>query len=347
METADNIRLFGTTAKGEDVYAVTLRSDTITCEVITFGGVIRTLFVPDRHGAPTDVVLGYDTLEEYEKHDGYLGAVPGRYANRIARCHLPLAGQDYTLTQNDGRNHLHGGAEGFSHRVWTMEACSDTSLTLTLRSHDGDQGYPAALEAAVTYTLQGSTLTATYTAHADGDTVCNLTNHSYFNLAGHSSGTVLGQELMLPAARYTPTDDESLPTGELASVAGTPMDFTRPTAIGARIEEDFIQLRQAKGYDHNFVLDGDTTMHDAARAFCAETGIVMEVATTQPGVQFYSGNYLTPRRGKGGCTYSFRHGFCLETQHFPDSPHHEHFPTTALRAGEEYRQVTSFTFSIQ
>lgn len=349
MNPAANIRPFDVSPKGETVHCITLRNDHLSCEVLTYGAVIRTLMVNDRSGRPTDVVLGYDTVREYAENGGYLGAVPGRYANRIARCHLPLNGQDYTLTCNDGQNHLHGGAEGFSHRVWSIAACTGRSVTLTLTSPDGDQGYPGTLTASVTYTLEGRTLQAEYRAVSDADTVCNLTNHSYFNLAGYDAGPILDHELTLYASRFTATDGESIPYGTLDDVAGTPMDFTCPTAIGARIDADYAQLTQAKGYDHNYVLDGAYgTVHDVAKVTCAASGITMTVASTQPGVQLYTGNYLEDgTRGKNGTTFGFRHGFCLETQHFPDTPHHGNFPSATLKAGAEYCQRTIFTFSAE
>jgi aldose 1-epimerase len=338
---------FGRLSDGRQVTAAKLKNRAgASVTVLDYGATIQSLCVPARDGSLVDVVRGYDTAEEYERNGDFFGATIGRVANRIGGAAFELHGKRYELAKNDGENHLHGGTEGFSHRVWAITACSDNSVTLSLTSPDGDQGYPAALTASVTYSLQGSTLTADYRARADGDTYCNLTNHSYFNLAGHNSGSVLQQELTLCADCFTATDGASIPTGELAAVADTPMGFTVATAIGARIDEDYVQLRQAKGYDHNFVLRCcDGTLQHAATVFCAETGITMEVATTQPGVQVYTANYLTPRKGKGGCTYSYRHGLCLETQHFPDSPHQPHFPSTLLRKGKEYRQITTFTFS--
>lgn len=349
MEHTVMIRPFGTAPNGEAVSAICLDNGMLACEILTYGATIRTMMVHDKNGNPTDVVLGYDTVAEYAENGGYLGAVPGRYANRIARCHINLNEQEYTLTCNDGENHLHGGSVGFSHRVWAIEQCDRESVTLCLHSPDGDQGYPGNLEARVCYALEGSSLTIDYTACSDADTYCNLTNHSYFNLAGHDSGDILAQELTLHCTHFTPTDAASIPTGEIAPVEGTPMDFRAATAIGARVDEDYIQLTQAKGYDHNYVIDGAYgTLRPAAEAYCAATGIVLQVCTTQPGVQLYTGNYLeNGTRGKGGSTFGFRHGLCLETQHFPDTPHHANFPSALLKAGEEYHETTTFSFSVE
>lgn len=338
---------FGTTRGGEPVELLSLDNGTISCEILTFGATLRTLTVPDREGKPVDVVLGYDHLSDYETRDGYLGAVVGRYANRIAKGQFSLNGKTYSLAVNNGPNHLHGGIVGYSYRVWTVEELTPQKAVLTLESPDGEEGYPGALSLRVTYALEGSALSLHYEALAHGDTVCNLTNHSYFNLAGQGSGSVLDQTLSLCASRYTPADETSIPYGTLESVEGTPMDFRTPTPIGARIEDDFEQLKLGHGYDHNYVVDGSVgTLRPTARAFSPKTGIVMETETTLPGMQLYTANFLPEGcPGKSGASYGPRHAFCLETQFFPDSPNQPVFPSTLLRAGVRYDHTTRFRFS--
>ena len=344
-----NIQHFGVTAKGEDVSVITLSSSAVSCKILSFGASLQSLMVPDRNGQPLDIVLGYDSLNEYETQDGYLGAVVGRYANRIAKAKFNLNGKEYSLAINNGPNHLHGGIVGFSYKVWTVEDVGDAFVKLHLESTDGEEAYPGNMEISVTYTLENSSLTIHYEAVSDADTVCNLTNHSYFNLAGHGSGSALGQELMLNAKCYTPTDADSIPYGELAPVAGTPMDFGTFTKLGERIGSDFIQLIQGKGYDHNYVVDGEVgTLRPAATARCAESGICMQLKTTQPGVQLYTANFIDEGRpGKDGASYGPHHAFCLETQHFPDSPNKPNFPSTVLKAGEKYDHTAKFSFSIE
>lgn len=337
---------FGTTRSGEPVELLTLDNGTISCEILTFGATLRTLTVPDREGRPVDVVLGYDHLSDYETRDGYLGAVVGRYANRIAKGQFSLNGKTYSLAVNNGPNHLHGGIVGYSYRVWTVEELTPQKAVLTLESPDGEEGYPGALSLRVTYALEDRALSLHYEALAHGDTVCNLTNHSYFNLAGQGSGPVLDQTLSLSASRYTPANETSIPYGTLEPVEGTPMDFHNPTPIGARIEDDFEQLKLGHGYDHNYVVDGPVgTLRPAARAFSSKTGIGMEAETTLPGMQLYTANFLPEGcPGKGGASYGPRHAFCLETQFFPDSPNQPAFPSTVLRAGDRYDHTTRFVF---
>ena len=336
---------FGITKSGEEVQELTLDNGVLEVKVITFGATIRTLTVPGREG-PTDVVLGYDTLAEYEENGGFFGAVVGRYANRIAKGKFTLNGREYTLALNDGPNHLHGGNVGYSHRVWTVEETAPDKVVLALDSPDGEEGYPGTLKAQVAYTLTEEGLTIDYRAESDRDTVCNLTNHAYFNLSGHDSGPVLDQSIQILADRYTPTDSLSIPTGEIASVEGTPMDLRQPTPIGARIDEAFPQLLQAGGYDHNWIPVGESgALRPIARASSPATGVSMEVLSTLPGVQFYTGNYLDGcPAGKGGAPYGGRWGFCLETQFYPDSPNHDNFPSCVLRAGEAFRHTTVFRF---
>lgn len=339
---------FGAAKNGEEVRELTLDNGVLAAKVLTFGGVLRSLTVPGRNGR-TDVVLGYDTVAEYETQEGYLGALVGRFANRIAKGRFTLNGREYTLAVNDGPNHLHGGNVGYSHRVWEVAELSGERAVLTLDSPDGEEGYPGHLQVKVIYALEGDALSIRYEAVSDQDTPCNLTNHSYFNLAGQGSGDVLDQELTLFCSAYTPTDDTSIPLGAVEPVEGTPMDLRRPTPIGARIEEDFQQLKWGRGYDHNFVIDGQPgSMRPAARAYSAATGVAMEVETDSPGLQFYTANFVEDgRKGKGGAAYGFRHGFCLETQHYPDAPNQPGFPSAILRAGAEYRQTTSFRFSVR
>ncbi|MEY8402813.1 aldose epimerase family protein [Oscillospiraceae bacterium 44-34] len=338
---------FGVTRTGEEVRRLRLDSGVISCEIITFGAAIRTLTVPGRTG-PVDVVLGYDTLGEYETAGGFFGAVVGRYANRIAGGKFTLRDKKYVLARNDGPNHLHGGAVGWSHRVWSVEEAAPDRVVLTLDSPDGEEGYPGHLQAKVVYALEGKVLSIHYEAVSDRDTPCNLTNHSYFNLSGHGSGTALEQEIQLFCSRYTPADSTSIPFGQVEPVDGTPMDFRSATPIGARIEEPFQQLLWGHGYDHNFVVDGEPgVIRPAARAFSPVTGVMMKVETTCPGMQFYTANFVEEgRRGKNGALYGPHHGFCLETQSFPDSPNQPAFPSAVLRTGERYSQTTTFRFSM-
>lgn len=339
---------FGVMPDGTAVELYTLAAGALSCDVITFGGSLRSLRVPDRTGKPVDVLLGFDALEPYRTHGKSLGALVGRYANRIGGAKFTLNGQTYQLAANNNQiNHLHGGRVGYNQRVWTAEEATDSSLTLSLFSPDGEEGYPGNLTVRVTYTLTEEGLTIRYQAECDRDTVCNLTNHAYFNLSGHDSGPVLDQTIQLLADRYTPTDPLSIPTGEIAPVEGSPMDLRQPQPIGARIDEDFPQLRQAGGYDHNWIPNGEAgTLRPIARAASEATGISMEVLSTLPGVQFYAGNYLDGcPAGKGGAPYAKRWGFCLETQFYPDSPNHENFPSCVLRAGESFDHTAAFRFS--
>ena len=342
-----NIKPFGTAPGGEPVYLIELNNGKLSCEIITFGATIRSLMVPDRNGNPVDVVLGYDTLEEYASQDGYLGATVGRFANRIAKGRFQLNSQTYTLATNNGNNHLHGGLQGFSHRVWNIDDSNQRSATLSLSSPDGEEGYPGNLKCAVQFELDNNALIIRYHAISDKDTLCNLTNHSYFNLSGHASGAVLDQDIQIFAQCYTPSNDESIPFGVIEPVADTPMDFQTPTPIGSRINESFHQLLYARGYDHNYVLDGEAgNLHPVAQAYASATGITMQAETTLPGVHFYTANYLPlGRTGKGGCTYAPRHGFCLETQFFPDAPNQPNFPSAVLKVGNKYEQTTKFLFS--
>lgn len=349
MTNFPSIAPFGTAPSGEPVSLITLGNGVISCQIITYGATLRSLLVPNRNGALVDVVLGYDSLQEYVDHDTYFGATIGRFANRIAKGRFSLNGREYTLAVNNGENHLHGGQIGFSDRVWRLEHIRPSAAVLSLVSADGEEGYPGNLTVRVTYALEESTLSIRYQAVSDADTLCSLTNHSYFNLAGHSSGPVLNQEIALFAECYTPSNAASIPLGSIEPVAGTPMDFRTPTRIGAHINDPFLQLEQARGYDHNFVVDGlRGSLRAAAQAASSETGISMRVSTTLPGIHFYTANFIADRcPGKGGCFYGPRHAFCLETQHFPDSPNQPQFPSAVLKAGQEYDQITQFSFAVE
>ena len=336
---------FGVTPEGETVFQITLKNDTLCCQVLTFGATLRSLTVPDRKGQPVDVVLGFDSLKAYLPPYGYMGATVGRFANRICGGQFTLNGVTHTLAKNSGPNHLHGGKQGFSHRVWQVLSRSDTAVTLGLDSPHGEEGYPGHLQCRVEYALEGNALVIRSHAVTDRDTVCSLTNHSYFNLSGQGSGSVLEHTLQLFAGHYTPSDNHGSPIGTVAPVENTPMDFRSPTPVGLRLRDPL--LRHTKGYDHNYVIDGAMgTLRPFAAVYAADTGITMEAETTLPGFQLYTGNYLPLwLRGKGGRSYRSHHGLCLETQFFPDSPNQPNFPSPILRAGEEYDHCTLFRFS--
>lgn len=319
--------------------------------VITYGAIIVSLVVPDRTGAMDDVVLGHDTLDGYVKRNWpYFGAVLGRYGNRIANGQFQVDGRTYAVATNDGPNHLHGGIRGFDKVMWEGEAQTadhSVGVALSRTSPDGEEGYPGTLVTRITYTLTDrNELIVDYHATTDKPTIVNLTQHSYFNLAGQGARDILEHELQINADCYIPVDTALIPTGEIAPVAGTPFDFRTPTSIGARIAADADQIRHAGGYDHTFVLrDRRETLRDAARVIEPVTGRTLDVATTEPGVQFYAGNVLNGAvSGKAGRSYGQRSGFCLETQHFPDSPNQPGFPSTIVRPDEEYRSRTVFTF---
>jgi aldose 1-epimerase len=342
---------FGRTPDGQAVESFTLtNAHGVELRAISYGGVIVSLRVPDRDGRLDDVVLGHDDLAGYLAKPSFFGALVGRYGNRIAGGRFTLDGHTYALATNNGPNHLHGGVRGFDKRVWKAEPFErpgTAGLVLTRTSPDGEEGYPGNLAVRVTYTLTDrDEVGFEYFATTDKPTVVNLTQHSYFNLAGDGKRDVLGHELVIDADRFTPVDKTLIPTGVLAAVAGTPFDFRKPAAIGARIGADDEQIRNGGGYDHNFVLNGrGEGSIPAIRVFEPTTGRTMDIATTEPGVQFYSGNFLDGSvTGKAGHVYGKRYGFCLETQHFPDSPNHPGFPSTVLRPGQEYRSKTVLTF---
>ena len=342
----ENRRLFGYMPGGAPVEELTLQNGGLTCRIITYGGAVRSLEVPDREGNPVDIALGFDTLEDYRTQDKYMGALVGRYANRIGGARFTLNGVDYPLAANDGENSLHGGNTGFDKRVWTVEQLTESSAVLSLVSPNGEEGYPGTLAVAVAYTLAFGGLDIEYRARCDKDTVCGLTNHSYFNLSGHDSGPVMGQHIRIFATHYTPAGPGLIPTGETAPVKGTPMDLWEEQEIGAHIDDDVEQLKTAGGFDHNWaVINWDGTLRPIARAWSPDTGIMMETATSLPGVQFYTGNFLKGcPAGKGGAVYGERCGFCLEAQFFPDSPNKPGFPSCVLKAGEEYRHKTVYRF---
>src|SRR5579863_8527316 len=320
-----NRSVFGKMADGQTIDLFTLTNqDGMKVAVTNYGGRIVSILVPDRTGKMADVVLGYDKLDGYLGNDPFFGALVGRYGNRIAKARFSLDGVEYKLAANNGPNSLHGGIKGFDKQVWKAHEIPGArpALELTYLSRDGEEGFPGNLSVKVVYTLaEANELRIDYTATTDKDTVLNLTNHSYFNLAGQGNGDILKHVLMINADRFTPVDSTLIPTGELRSVAGTPLDFREPTAIGARIDSGDEQIRFGKGYDHNFVLNRGAHLKLAARVTEPESGRVLEVMTTQPGVQFYTGNFLDGTvHGKGGKAYARRSAFCLETQHFPDSP---------------------------
>jgi aldose 1-epimerase len=345
---------FGVTPEGEavDIYTLT-NANGASARITNYGGIVVSLNVPDKSGQMGDVVLGYDSLDEYIAANPYFGALIGRYGNRIANGKFSLNGTEYTLAQNNGPNSLHGGEKGFDKVVWTanpIDSADGPALELSYLSQDGEEGYPGNLSVKVVYTLTNNNeLKVDYTATTDKDTVINLTHHSYFNLAGAGNGDILGHELTIAADRFTPVDETLIPTGELRPVAGTPFDFTQSTAIGQRIDQDDEQLKFGLGYDHNWVLNSsDGSLALAARLAEPTSGRVMEIWTTEPGLQFYSGNFLDGTNvGKGGQAYEHRTGLCLETQHFPDSPNHPEFPSTVLKAGETYQSTTVHKFSVQ
>ena len=343
---------FGTTKEGTPVNLYTLRNAKgMEARICNYGGIVVSLKVPDRNGQLGDVVLGYDTLADYLKETPYFGALIGRYGNRIARGKFTLKGQLYTLATNNGPNALHGGIKGFDKVVWEAKSYQGhrgPTLELHYLSKDGEEGYPGNLNVTATYTLtEDNGLRLDYTAKTDKDTVLNLTQHSYFNLAG--KGDILGHEVMMYADRFTPVDDTLIPTGELRPVKGTVFDFTTPTTIGARIEQPDQQLKFGKGYDHNWVFDktiGHLTL--LARVTEPTTGRVLEVFSTEPGLQFYSGNFLDGTlKGKGGTVYNFRNGFCMEPQHFPDSPNKPNFPSVVLKPDEVYKNTIVYRFSVK
>lgn len=343
---------FGETdGKKVDLYTLT-NAKGVVMAVTNYGGIMVSLLVPDKAGKMGDIVLGYNDVAGYVKNNPYFGSTVGRYGNRIGKAKFSLDGKEYTLAANNGENSLHGGVKGFDKVVWdAKEVKADNAVGVELKylSKDMEEGFPGNLSVTVTYWLTNDNeFKLDYLATTDKATVVNLTHHSYFNLAGEGSGDILGHELMMNADKYTPVDVGLIPTGELPAVEGTPMDFKKPTAVGARIDADFEQLKFGKGYDHNWVLNqkkpGEMTL--AATVYEPKSGRFMEVMTTEPGLQLYTGNFLDGSIiGKSGKAYAFRNALCLETQHFPDSPNKPDFPSVVLQPGETYKTTTIYKFS--
>ncbi len=343
--------LFGKMPDGTEVTRYTLSNDNgVSASFITLGGVWVSMMAPDRDGNFEDVVLGYDQLDHYRKNPPHFGAPVGRNANRIGGASVTIDGREYPLAANDGPNNLHSGPDFYHGRIWEAKAAETeegSSVAFTLESPDGDQGYPGNARIQVSYTLkQDNSLVLDYQMVSDADTVANFTNHSYFNLAGHGCPDILKQQVWINASCYTPADAVSIPTGEIAPVKGTPMDFTVMKPIGRDIDQDFEALVLGKGYDHNWVLDhpaGELSL--AAKALDPDSGRLMEVYTDLPGIQFYTANFLTGELpGKGGAEYGYRHGYCFETQYYPDAVHKENFQSPVLKAGETYHTVTVYKF---
>jgi aldose 1-epimerase len=342
---------FGTMPEGAPVEIFTLRNKNgMEVRAINYGAIIQSIRVPDREGKFADVVIGHDLLEGYRNRSRFFGAVVGRYGNRIAKGKFTLDGREYALAVNNGPNHLHGGSVGFDKVVWSLWSGSATEVQFSRVSPDGEEGYPGNVRLTVGYALTDrNELVVTYSGGTDKPTPINLTQHSYFNLSGHDAGDISGHILTINADRYTPVDATQIPTGAITPVAGTPFDFRKPTPIGSRIDAADDQLKIGLGYDHNFVLNRKGAgLFVAATLFDPKSGRTLEVSTTEPGIQFYSGNKLDGTiTGKGGAVYSKRSGLCLETQHFPDSPNHANFPSTILRPGQKYESKTVFKFGVQ
>ena len=327
---------------GQPVALLTITDGAMEAELISFGAAVRSIRVPDRNGNTVDVCLGYDTPAEYRDQGGCLGACLGRCANRIGGAKFTLNGVTYPLFANEGANTLHGGKVGFHKKLWAY-TCGENSVTFIMDSPDGEEGFPGNLHAEVTYTLGNGALTIDYRAVTDRDTVVNMTNHTYFNLAGHDGGRVDDHVLTIRASRYTPAGSGNIPTGEIASVEGTPLDLRGGAVLGDRLGDPF--LAAGGGYDQNFVLDGGEG--PAAELYCPRTGIAMEMTTTLEGTQLYTAGHLSNRPGKGGAIYDIAHAACLETQHFPDAVNHPEFPSPILRAGQEFHETTSYRFFVK
>ncbi|MBQ3049239.1 MAG: galactose mutarotase [Oscillospiraceae bacterium] len=337
---------------GKEIYSFTIKNENgMSVSVCNYGGLVLSVMAPDKNGCFGEVTLGYDTIEGYINGEGYFGAAIGRIGNRIAGGEFTLNGRSYSLFKNDEPNHLHGGKHGFNCRIWDSEIV-DGGVKLSYFSPDGEEGYPGNLSVSIVYTLtESNALSIEYSAISDADTILSLTNHSYFNLAGggaDSNANVLSQELRIAASHFTPVDSTLIPTGELRPVDGTPFDFHSFRPIGERINADDEQIKYGSGYDHNFVFDSGCEFALCCEARCAENGRLMRVYTDQPGVQLYTGNVITCAEGagRGGRTYQINDGFCLETQHYPDSIHHSNFPSVVVKAGEKYFTRTVYEFSV-
>ena len=337
---------FGKTSEGTPIDVYSVSDGKIEARIMTYGAILVSLRVPDRNGKLDDVVLGCDSVQQYEAQTAHFGGIVGRYANRIAHGAFQFDGHTYSIPKNDGDNALHGGLRGFDKVVWTGKEIPD-GVELTYVSKDGEEGFPGTLTTTVRYILHENALRVEFSATTDKDTVVNLTNHSYFNLAGQGKGDVLGHVVKIDASRITPVDATLIPTGELKSIEGTPFDFRSPHPIGERINTDDPQLHLGRGYDHNFVLDHPADkLAEAVEVYEPTTGRILRVLTTEPGLQFYTGNFLDGSiTGKEGRVYNRRFAFCLETQHFPDSPNHPAFPSTKLKPGQKFHSVTIFEFT--
>lgn len=332
---------FGTLSNGQKTAIYTISCGKLSADITDYGATLVRLWVPDKNGELADVILGYQDAKGYEKGDTFQGAIVGRSANRISSAAFVMNGTTHTLTPNEGQNNLHSGPDFFSKRMWTVEEVTENAIRLSLRSPNGDQGYPGNARIQVTYTMEADGLTIAYDAVSDMDTVFNLTNHSYFNLAGHDCPRrAMEQELILPARTYTVADDKSIPTGEMRAVEGTPMDFRSPKPIGRDIDMDYEALNLQGGYDHNY----EVFCNPCAILSDPQTGRTMAVVTDCPGIQFYAGNYIVKEKGKDGITYTKRSGICLETQYYPDSINHPEWAQPVTRAGERYHSVTRYLF---
>lgn len=344
---------WGKTKHGKDVELFTLENrNGMEVKITNYGCIIVSVKVTDKNGKFDDVALGFDKLSDYEERNPFFGAIAGRYANRIGGAKFTLDGKEYTLAKNDGPNTLHGGKVGFDKKVWKAQKIykpDAVGLKLDYTSPDGEEGYPGNLKCTVTYLLTNDNeIRIDYAATTDKATVVNLTNHSYFNLEGEGAGQILGHVVTINADFFTPTDDHLIPLGEKRSVNGTPLDFSKGRRIGAHIDDNYKSLKQAIGYDQNFVLTGGSGLKTAAKVVEPKSGRVLTMETTEPATQFYTGNHMKRMPNcKNGHTYDFRNGFCLEAQHYPDSPHHPDFPTTILRPGDTYQQTTVYKFSVE
>ena len=336
---------FGMTSKGEEARLFTIQNDKgMEIKVSDYGATLVQVRVPDKEGRLLDVVLGYDDVQGYEAGNAFFGATIGRVANRIGNGEFQLGGRTYELTRNDGQNTLHGGRDFYNKRIWKTGKTGEDHVEFLLDSPSGDQGFPGNVKISVTYTLtKDNEVKIHYRAVPDADTLINLTNHSYFNLSGHASGTVLAQEVMLDADAYARADSQSIPTGEIVPVSGTPMDFRQLKPIGAEIDEAYEALEFGKGYDHNWVLNGNG-YRKAAFMRSKESGIAMEVYTDLPGLQFYTANFVDHEKGKEGAVYNMRQAACFETQYFPDAVHKDHFEGPEVKAGEIYETTTAYRF---
>ncbi|WP_134090241.1 aldose epimerase family protein [Olivibacter sp. XZL3] len=355
-EKADTVQTdsasgFSAQIDGQEAKLYTLTNGKAKATVTNYGARLVSLSVPNKEGGETDVVLGYDKAETYKANKGtFYGAIVGRYGNRIAKGQFTLDGKTYQLEKNDGENSLHGGNNGVYDKVWNAEQVDEKTLKLTYHAADGEAGYPGNVDMTVVYTLNDDTgLAIDYNATTDMTTVLNLTNHAYFNLNGEGDSTILDHELTINADKITPVDETLIPTGKFMEVTGTPFDFRKATLIGERINANDEQMKRGKGYDHNFVLNKKAGLESAAIVYSPKTGIQMEVLTEEPGIQFYSGNFMEGGQhlGKGGKDYGYRSAFCLETQHFPDSPNQPAFPSTVLKPGDTYQTKTIYKFSVR